>query len=123
MTSRQASYQRTLLKYIFGFVGSLILTMMAYTLVVGRVFEGTGLLVILGGLALLQMIIQLAFFLHVGEEALPRFRMLSFAFMTLILIIVVAGSLWIMHHLNYNMMDMAPQAKDSYMMGQKDKGF
>lgn len=123
MTNRQSAYRRMLLQYIFGFLSSLVLTFSAYLVVVGQVLDGANLLLVLGGLALVQMIIQLVFFLHVSDESRPRFRLLSFGFMATILVIVVAGSLWIMQHLNYNMMDMSPQAKDTYMTGQKNKGF
>jgi len=29
--------------------------------------------------------------------------------------ILVGGSIWIMYHLNYNMMDMSPQEQSQYM--------
>ena len=123
MTNRQSEHKRMIIKYSIGFVSSLVLTFGAYSLVSGRLLTGVSLLLLLGGLALIQMIIQLIFFLHVADESRPRFRLLSFGFMTTVLVIVVGGSLWIMHHLNYNMMDMSPHDKNSYMTGQKDKGF
>jgi cytochrome o ubiquinol oxidase subunit IV len=114
----------TVKNYIIGFVGSIILTLLAYGLTVtGGLGRGIVLLVLLGILALSQMVVQLMFFLHLPEEVKPRYKMLSFGAMASILIIVVVGSLWIMNHLNYNMMHMSPQAKDLHMTGQKDKGF
>ena len=110
-------------QYVLGFVLSLILTMAAYLLVAGTELRGTPLYLALGGLAFVQMIVQLWYFLHLGEEARPRWRLLSFGFMALILLIIVVGTLWIMHHLNYNMMEMSGEAKHDYMMEQKDKGF
>jgi len=123
MTKRNDEYSQTLTKYIIGFLASLALTIFAYTLVSGRIMTGDSLLLVIGGLALVQMIVQLFFFLHMADETRPRFRLVSFGFMTSILVIVVAGSLWIMYHLNYNMMGMSPADKDSYMTSQKDKGF
>ncbi len=123
MTNRKNEYRRTLIGYTVGFIVSLVLTFTAYLMVTGKVAEGTTLLLLLGVLALVQMLVQLVFFLHVASESRPRFRLFSFGLMTTILIIVVAGSLWIMHHLNYNMMDMSAHDKDMYMTGQKDKGF
>ena len=42
----------------------------------------------------------------------------------LIVGIVVIGTLWIMHNLDYNMgNDMSPVEKEEYMLEQKDKGF
>lgn len=113
----------TLKNYIIGFVVSLILTLTAYFLVVGSTVTGITLLLLLAGLALAQMIAQLWYFLHLGGEARPRYRLASFLFMGLILFIVVAGSVWIMQHMDYNMMNMAPKEKNEYMLKQFDKGF
>lgn len=123
MTQRQDGLQRMLLRYWIGFVTSLVLTLGAYILASGRIVSGIELIIVLGGLALVQMLVQLVFFLHLADETRPRFRLVSFGFMTIILVIVVAGSLWIMYHLNRNMMDMNSREKDSYMTSQKDKGF
>jgi len=113
----------TLQKYIIGFVGSLLLTLVAYFLVTNNMVGGLTLLLILGGLALVQMIVQLVYFLHLGDEARPRYKLASFVFMAGILAIVVVGSIWIMNNLNANMMDMTPTEKDNYMKTQFDKGF
>lgn len=123
MTKRSDEYSRTLTKYVIGFLASLALTMFAYALVSGRILTGDSLFLVIGGLALVQMIVQLFFFLHMADESRPRFRLVSFGFMASILVIVVAGSLWIMYHLNYNMMGMSAADKDAYMTSQKDKGF
>lgn len=56
------------------------------------------------GLAIVQAIIQILFFLHVGQEAKPRWESLTLYFMLLILFIVVFGSLWIMFDLNHRVM-------------------
>jgi len=113
----------TLKKYIIGFIASLFTTLVAYNMVTGHVMTGVGLVVVLGGLALIQMAIQLIFFLHLDEESGSRYKLAAFGFMAGILFIVVVGSLWIMHHLNYNMMHMDTQQKNDYMTIQKDKGF
>ena len=55
-------------------------------------------------LALAQALVQLLFFLHVGQEAKPRWETRAFCFMVLILLIIVIGSLWVMHDLNDRMM-------------------
>jgi len=123
MSARQTPQRSMLIKYILGFLVSLTLTLTAYILVSGQAFSGSTLVFIIGGLALVQMLIQLVFFLHVTDESGPRFRLMSFGFMTVTLVIVVAGSLWIMYHLNYNMMDMSSRDKDSLMTTERDKGF
>lgn len=112
----------TIAKYTIGFVLSLLLTGVAYVLVV-QAPDSPWLLLALGILALVQMVVQLVFFLHLGEEASPRYKIISFSFMGGILFIVVAGSLWIMANLDDNMMHMTPKEKQDYMMTQFDKGF
>lgn len=113
----------TLTKYIIGFVLSLVLTMVAYLMVTETVFAGTEMVLILGVLALVQMVVQLFFFLHLGDEVGPRYKLASFLFMAAILLILIVGSIWIMNNMNYNMMEMTPDEKTQYMLKQHDKGF
>jgi cytochrome o ubiquinol oxidase operon protein cyoD len=112
----------TVSRYVTGFVLSLLLTLSTYGIVVSGA-SGVWLVPTLGVLALVQMIVQLIFFLHLGEEAKPRWRILSFLFMAGALTIIVAGSIWIMANLNYNMMNMTPDEKENYMLKEYDKGF
>jgi cytochrome o ubiquinol oxidase operon protein cyoD len=109
--------------YVIGFVASLSLTLVAFGCVYFNILSGMQLLIVIGLLAIVQAIIQLNYFLHLGSEAKPRLRLMTFLFMFLILIIIVGGSIWIMHNLNYNMMQMTPEQKDYYMNSQRDKGF
>lgn len=113
----------TLQKYIIGFIASLIITLIAYFAAVGEWASGFVLLLVLCTLAIIQMVVQLVYFLHLGDEVGPRYKLASFLFMMGILLIIVVGSLWIMHHLNYNMMNMTPTEKSDYMLKQHDKGF
>ena len=53
--------------------------------------------------AVLQLLTQLIFFLHLGDERKPRLQGMALVFMVLVVGIVVIGSLWIMEHLNYHM--------------------
>lgn len=90
--------------YAIGFIGSIILTLISFSLVYFKAAEGASLGAILGGLALFQAIIQVRYFLHLGEEGAPFWETVIFAFMLLILLIVVLGTLWIMFDLNERMM-------------------
>ncbi|MGK2896241.1 MAG: cytochrome o ubiquinol oxidase subunit IV, partial [Candidatus Saccharimonadales bacterium] len=92
------SANKLLKQYSLGFILSIFTTAGAYWVVVSN---QPGALWIIFGLALLQAVIQLYYFLHLGEELRPRLRLLSLVFMMVILLIVVGGSLWIMHQLNY----------------------
>jgi cytochrome o ubiquinol oxidase subunit IV len=97
----------TVKPYIIGFALSLILTFVAYFLVELRNLVPVTTEVIIAViliLAVMQLLVQLFFFLHMGQEKKPHWNLVAFiTFISLILLIVVS-SLWIMHHLNYNMM-------------------
>lgn len=103
--------------YAIGFISSIALTLIAYSLVVGGILAGWALIISLGALALIQCIIQLIFFLHLGQESRPRWRLGVFLFMLLIILIVVVGSVWIMHSLNTRMMP-STQDMQKYMDSQ-----
>jgi cytochrome o ubiquinol oxidase operon protein cyoD len=101
----QKEWHGTLKSYVIGFLASFLLTAISFSLVIIRLFSERILIYAIIGLAIAQAIVQLLFFLHVGqEEAKPRWASIIFCFTVLILLIVVIGSLWIMYDLNDRMM-------------------
>jgi cytochrome o ubiquinol oxidase subunit IV len=97
-------YHGTLKSYLIGFTASLLLTAISFTLVYTKVFSAQVTAYVIIGLALTQAIFQLLFFLHVGQEAKPRWESLALSFTVIILLAVVVGSLWVMNDLNMRMM-------------------
>lgn len=93
----------TVKSYVIGFVLSLIFTAIPYWLVVNEVISGFTLLATILGIAVIQMVIQIVFFLHFGRGPKPFYNEIFFVSTVGIIFIVVGGSMWIMHHLNYNM--------------------
>jgi cytochrome o ubiquinol oxidase operon protein cyoD len=93
-----------LISYCIGFFLSLLMTLVAYFIVVERSFDTPILLGVIYALAILQFWVQLRFFLHLGQEHQPRWKMLLFFFMLLVLFILAGGTLWIMYELQYNVM-------------------
>jgi cytochrome o ubiquinol oxidase operon protein cyoD len=97
-----------------GVVNYLIGLALAAALTVGSfwVASGTGLIytpgvpMALAALAVAQMGVHLAFFLHITTGPDNTNNVLALAFGILIVGIVIGGSLWIMYHLNANMMPM-----------------
>ncbi|MBV8922004.1 cytochrome o ubiquinol oxidase subunit IV [Bradyrhizobium sp.] len=57
-------------------------------------------------LAIAQMGVHLVFFLHITTGPDNTNNVMALAFGLLIVFLVVGGSLWIMSHLNHNMMPM-----------------
>ncbi len=100
MTKRERA---RLAGYINGFLGSVFLTMAAYLLVVQHTLSNHVLIGVIAILALIQFVVQLLCFLHMGTETRPRWKLAVFLFMIIIVVILVGGSLWIMANLNKNM--------------------
>lgn len=103
--------------YIIGFVMCLVLTGLAYLTAVGDSLDKNVAIGIIAGLALVQCIVQLRRFLHLGDEFKPRWKMIMFFVMLSIILIVVAGSIWIMNNLNYRMMH-SPNQMTEYVESQ-----
>ncbi|HRD55806.1 MAG TPA: cytochrome o ubiquinol oxidase subunit IV [Parachlamydiaceae bacterium] len=95
--------------YFLGFILSLFLTILSFYLSISNKIELKFLLLILGSLAVLQAVLQLIFFLHLGTEEKPRYYTNSFIFTVVILLAVLIGSIWVMNDLYKRMMaDMMP---------------
>ena len=89
--------------YIIGFVLSVALTLAAFWLVT-QDFSQNVLLVGLVTLAVAQLWVQLICFLHLGDEKKPRWHAITLFFAAFIVVVLVGGSIWIMYHLDHNMM-------------------
>ena len=113
--------QGSLALYVTGYLLSLLLTIGAYIVVTQHRLVHSALIVSIIGLAIAQVLVQLFFFLHLGQETKPRWKLAVLLFMLLILGILVFGSLWIMQNLNYNM--LSPDAMNAYMINQNSAGF
>lgn len=100
----QKEWHGTLKSYLYGFLISALLTGASYYLVWSQTITGQTLIISVVFLGLLQAVAQLRFFLHLGEETKPRFELIVFSFMVLVLLIIALGSLWIMHDLDDRMM-------------------
>jgi cytochrome o ubiquinol oxidase operon protein cyoD len=92
--------------YVIGLVLAALLTAASFWAAGTHLIYGPGVWIALSVLAVAQMGIHLVFFLHVTSGPDNTNNILALAFGILIVLLVVAGSLWIMSHLNQNMMPM-----------------
>jgi cytochrome o ubiquinol oxidase operon protein cyoD len=90
--------------YVAGYILSIILTLTAFKVVDDDLLKGWGFTLTLVAFAVVQLFVQLLFFLHLDKERKPRLNLMAFAFMAMVLLIIVLGSLWIMDNLNYHVM-------------------
>lgn len=93
----------TVASYVIGFILSLVFTFVPYHLVVNKVMNGSTLLSFILGIALLQMFVQIFFFLHLGRGPKPLYNIIFFGATAVTILVVVAGSIFIMNNLYTNM--------------------
>jgi cytochrome o ubiquinol oxidase subunit IV len=92
--------------YLIGLVLATGLTAVSFWAAQTDLIYGPGVPMALSALAVAQMGIHLVFFLHITTAPDNTNNVLALAFGLLIVCIVVLGSLWIMLHLNHNVMPM-----------------
>ncbi len=88
--------------YTLGFTLSIMLTASAYTLVSQGIMTGWKQILALALLAILQLLVQLIFFLHLGIGKDASWNVIAFIFMITVVAIIAFGSLWIMYNLDYH---------------------
>ena len=95
----------TLRDYVIGFVLSVILTAIPFWLVMGNVLGKSNLTAIaIMALAVLQILVHMIYFLHMNTKSEGGWTLLAAIFTIVVVVITLSGSLWVMYHLNSNMM-------------------
>lgn len=111
--------QRT---YTIGYLLSALLTLAVYVAAVMHSWT----VATLAGLALLaailQLLVQSKFFLHLKFKKQGAWKLYTYIFTWIMLLIVVIGSLWVMMNLNYNM-HMSPSEMLERIKKENSKGF
>jgi cytochrome o ubiquinol oxidase operon protein cyoD len=94
----------SLRSYVTGLVLALLLTACPFWMVITGAVSGPTAVLGVVALALVQVLVHLVFFLHMNGSSGQRWNLIAFLFTILIIGILVGGSIWIMYHLNHNMM-------------------
>lgn len=100
-------HSQSLASRVIGFAASLILTATAFLIFFRPDFFHLEMklnIIAVFVLAILQCTAQSIFFLNILSEKGPRWNLVVLASTISIIVIVIVGSMWIMNHLNYNMM-------------------
>ena len=91
--------------YATGFLLAVILTAIPFWLVLGKVLDKsstTALLVL--AFAAVQIVVHMVYFLHMNTKSQGGWNMLALIFTVMLVVIMLSGSIWVMYHLNHNMM-------------------
>ena len=92
-------------EYNTGFILSVILTAIPFGLVMSGAIENPDVAaMVVMGFGAVQIIVHMVYFLHMNRKAQGGWTFLAFVFTAILLAITLVGSLWVMYHLNYNLM-------------------
>lgn len=106
--------------YVIGFVLSVSLTLVAFGLVlIDKMSYWAAVFAILV-LAVIQLFVQLYYFLHLNDESRPRVKLQTFLSAAVTVLIVVFGSLWIMQNLSrYHGHNALKEEIDNYIQDEE----
>jgi cytochrome o ubiquinol oxidase operon protein cyoD len=97
---------RALRSYLIGYVLAIVLTAVSFYVTRSTLVWPPSIPIALSVLAVAQMGVHLVFFLHMTSGPDNVNNLMALAFGLLIVMLLVFGSLWIMSHLNHNMLPM-----------------
>lgn len=103
-TSHSGASHGSVKSYLIGFILSVILTVIPFAMVMDGSASKVTILAVVVGMAVIQVVVHLVYFLHMNTSSAERWNLVALLFTILIIGIVVVGSLWIMYNLNINMM-------------------
>lgn len=96
--------------YVLGFILSVILTAIPFWLVMaGPIPDKNVTALVIAGFAAVQIVVHMIFFLHMNAKSEGGWNLLALMFTVILVVIVLTGSLWVMYHLNHNMMPTSHQ--------------
>jgi cytochrome o ubiquinol oxidase operon protein cyoD len=99
------AYTGSLKDYLTGFVLAVILTALPFWLVMGKSFNSSTMAAaVILGFAAVQMVVHMVYFLHMNTKSEGGWTLLALLFTIMLVVIALSGSLWVMYHLNHNMM-------------------
>jgi cytochrome o ubiquinol oxidase operon protein cyoD len=97
----------TFKSYITGFVLSVVLTAIPFWLVMGDVLNDMlKTSIVIMALAAVQIVVHMIYFLHMNTKSEGGWTFLALAFTLTLVVITLAGSIWVMYHMDQNMMSL-----------------
>jgi cytochrome o ubiquinol oxidase operon protein cyoD len=98
----------TMGSYMIGFGLSVVLTAIPFWLVMSGVLgsaQTTAFTIM--AFAVVQIVVHMIFFLHMNARSEGGWTMMALIFTLVIVGITLSGSMWVMYHLDHNMMPMS----------------
>jgi cytochrome o ubiquinol oxidase operon protein cyoD len=99
----------TFRSYMTGFILSVTLTAIPFWLVMGNVLNDTVTTsIVIMAFAAVQIVVHMIYFLHMNTKSEGGWTFLALGFTLTLVVITLVGSIWVMYHLDQNMMPMTP---------------
>ena len=92
--------------YLIGFLLSVALTAIPFWLAMTGALDKPATIFAIVGCAVIQILVHTVCFLHVNTTSESGWTLMAYVFTAVLVLIVITGSMWIMYHLNANMMPM-----------------
>ncbi len=108
----------TMGSYMIGFGLSVILTAIPFWLVMSGVLgdaQLTGFIIM--GFAVVQIVVHMIYFLHMNTRAEGGWSFMATMLTIVLVVITLSGSMWVMYHLNTNMMPQHDMSAMQHEMG------
>ena len=100
----------TMGSYMIGFGLSAILTAIPFWLVMTGYFANPQMTaIVIMGFAVVQIFVHMICFLHMNTRSEGGWTMMALIFTIVLVVITLSGSMWVMYHLNHNMMPQMQQ--------------
>ncbi|GHB09171.1 cytochrome o ubiquinol oxidase subunit IV [Salinicola rhizosphaerae] len=103
-TSHDGASHGSYKSYITGLIISIVLTLIAFGVVMVGDFSMPVMMVTIVITAIIQVLVQLVLFMHLNFKSEGGWNVISFVFTAGILVLIIGGSLWILHNIHVNMM-------------------
>ena len=103
MQPKTSDGEPALRNYLTGFSLALVLTIIPFGLVAVGALPRSPMLIVIFIAAIIQVLVHLRYFLHLDLSTTPRENLLALAFASVLILIMIGGSLWIMFDLNSRM--------------------
>ncbi|WP_299665094.1 cytochrome C oxidase subunit IV family protein [uncultured Ruegeria sp.] len=103
MDRRADMHKRERRRYVIGYGGSLLLTLVVFIVAYQFGIETRGVYLTIGLLGLAQLVLQLVYFLHIDRRRSSREDLDLILFSTLVLLIIIGGTVWVLGNLAIRM--------------------
>ena len=96
-------------EYVIGFLLSVLLTAIPFALVMTDAFADPRVTAgIVTAMAMVQIVVHMIYFLHMNTKSEGGWTFIALVFTLTLVVVTLVGSIWVMYHMDQNMMPMSP---------------